>query len=162
MFSYQGSGRRPDTCGQKEAQTAWYNLNRRERFYDDVMSPETIATYLSLMQRARHFCPILSKVGVSRSIFIPIPNTKFHGNRSVGAVLINSDGRTDVTKVSGPIRDFTNGLKRKFLARRRHTSFELQRALKILGGGIFVVDGEKYIKRVNRPTPVRISSFLKC
>jgi hypothetical protein len=73
----------------------------------------------------------------------------------VGAVLINSDGRTDMTKVSGPIRDFTNGLKRKFLAHRRRTPFELQRALKILGG-IFVVDGEKYIKRVNRPTPDRI------
>ena len=54
----------------------------------------------------------------------------------MGAVLINSDGRTDMKKVLGPIRDYTNGLKRKFVARRRRTSFELQRTLKILGENI--------------------------
>jgi hypothetical protein len=59
-----------------------------------------------------------------------------------------------MTKVLSPIRDYANGLKRKFLARRRRTFF-LQRTLKIFGG-IFVVDGEKCIKRLNRPTLDRI------
>jgi hypothetical protein len=52
----------------------------------------------------------------------------------MGASLINADGRTDMTKVLGPIRDFANGLKRKFLAHRRRTSFELQRTVKIFVG----------------------------
>jgi hypothetical protein len=67
----------------------------------------------------------------------PPPSTKFHGNWSMGAVLINSDGQTDMTKAIGSIRDYANGLKRTFLARTRRTSFELQRTLSGRGGGDF-------------------------
>jgi len=64
-----------------------------------------------------------------------------------------------MTKILGPIHDYANGLKRKFLAHRRRTLLELQGTLMILGwggGGFFVVDGENYITRENRPMPDRI------
>jgi hypothetical protein len=55
------------------------------------------------------------------------------------AVLINvTDGRTGMTKVIGPVSDYANGLKRKFLARRRSTAYKLQRTPKIFGEIIFV------------------------
>ena len=65
----------------------------------------------------------------------------------MGALLLNSDGQTDMTKVIGPLLDYANGLKRMFLARRRRTSL-IKRTLKIFGG-ILIVYGEDYITRVN-------------
>ena len=34
------------------------------------------------MYNARYFCPILSKFGFSKQVFVEVPNIKFHGNPS--------------------------------------------------------------------------------
>jgi hypothetical protein len=36
------------------------------------------------MQSARYFCLILTKFGISRQIFIKVPNVEFQGNPSSG------------------------------------------------------------------------------
>jgi hypothetical protein len=46
------------------------------------MSPTTIKPTQVVMQSARYLCPTLNKFGVSRQIFIKVPNIKFHGHPS--------------------------------------------------------------------------------
>jgi hypothetical protein len=46
------------------------------------------------MYTARHLCPVLTKFGFSRQIFLKILNTKFHGNPLSGSHA-DTCGRTD-------------------------------------------------------------------
>jgi len=51
----------------------------------------TAANYIKalLTAKCRHFCPILSKFGISRQTFIEVSNIKFHENPSL-------DSRSDI------------------------------------------------------------------
>ena len=62
---------------------AWYYFTRTERFYGDLMSPATI-TRTIFIQNARYLYPISIKFGISRQIFIKVPNIRFHGNPPSG------------------------------------------------------------------------------
>jgi len=44
--------------------------------------PGSKKRYYAFIQSDRHFCPILTKFGISRPIFMKFPNTKFHENQS--------------------------------------------------------------------------------
>jgi hypothetical protein len=57
------------------------------------------------MERARYFCPILTKFGTSKQIFMEVPNNIYHRNPSSG-ISADTCGQTDMTKVIGAFRDY--------------------------------------------------------
>jgi hypothetical protein len=63
-------------------------------FYGEFISPSSTKRTLAFMYSELHFCPILRKFGVSRQIFIKIPNVKCHKNPSSGS-RADTDGHTD-------------------------------------------------------------------
>jgi hypothetical protein len=58
----------------------------------------------------QHFCPISTKSGFYRQIFIKVSNTKFQGHLSCGS---HADicRRTDMTKLIGAFHDYANAPK---------------------------------------------------
>jgi len=62
------------------------------------------------MYSAQYFCPILTKFGIPRQILIEVPGMKCQGNllngsRSLTHEGVRTDGRTDVAKLIGFLRD---------------------------------------------------------
>ena len=61
----------------------------------------------------RYFCPVLTKFGISRQIFIKVRNINLHGNPSNGnsaATRGQTDSRIDshMTKLIVDFRDYAN------------------------------------------------------
>jgi hypothetical protein len=53
-------------------------------FYGELVQPATIKSIYFFLLRTPYFCQILTKLGISRQMFIKVPNIQFHGNRSSG------------------------------------------------------------------------------
>jgi hypothetical protein len=75
------------------------------------MSLRTEHTWV-FMSSARYFCPVLTKFGFSRQIFV-VTNTKFHGIRPAG--LQWSCTQTGMMKLRDAFRNYANGPKTRLL-----------------------------------------------
>jgi len=58
------------------------------------------------MQSARYYCPILSKFGIARLIFVSVPNIRFHENSPKGSSADRCDGTNRQTEHKTKITDF--------------------------------------------------------
>lgn len=76
-------------------------------FYGGFISPAAVKPCEVCMKNARFICLISTKFGVSRQIFMNVPNIKFDGNVSSGS-RADTDGQTDVTKLTGAFLDYAN------------------------------------------------------
>jgi len=92
---------------------------------DDIVAGNN-ERYLDFHAQCPIFFPILSKFGFFRQILIKTPNTKFHGNPSKVAALIQVDRWTDMTKIIGSLRDYTNATTNVSDYSVTHTTFEMK------------------------------------
>jgi len=63
----------------------------------------------------RYFCPVLSKFGLSKQVFVEVPNIKFYGNPSNGNRADAADRQTDGHDEGnlGAFRDYANAPNNK-------------------------------------------------
>jgi hypothetical protein len=83
-------------------------LRRNER--------DTIKMYIGLHATRPFSCQIIIKLEFSGQNFEKYSNIKLHKNLSTGCRVVpcgRADGRTDVTKVTVPFRNFANALKKE-------------------------------------------------
>ena len=81
------------------------------------LSPATVKRTRVFMQSVRYFCPILTVCRVSGQIFMKVPSTTFHGNRS-SVCRTDTCRRTDMTKLVGASRDYANANEIDFIPHR--------------------------------------------
>jgi hypothetical protein len=75
------AARSPNIYTSSATQTARYYFTSTESFYIDLMSPAKMQRTLNLHIN----CPISTKFGISRQIFIKSSSIKFKGNPSIGS-----------------------------------------------------------------------------
>jgi len=80
-------------------------------FYSKWISLATTSLRVPVNCQA-FFCPTLTTLGVSGQTFRNILNIKFHGNPSSGS-RNDASGRTSMTKLMCPCRNYTNAPKGK-------------------------------------------------
>jgi basic membrane lipoprotein Med (substrate-binding protein (PBP1-ABC) superfamily) len=112
LLTYADGHRDGQTNGEMDGQ----NKNRIQyqskiRFWGGIMLPATVTFTEVFTYGAKYWCPIRTKFGFSRQIFIRILYIKFHGHPSSG-ICVDTCGQTDketyMTKVKGVLRDYAN------------------------------------------------------